>query len=456
MNVSTKFFVSFVTSLLFIFSRAQSNTNSIELGSSIVAGTNSSWKSPSGDFAFGLYPLVSTHYLVGIWFDKIPQKTLVWSANRDDPARIGSTINFTVKGEFLLQHANKTSVLIYIGTNATSAMMQDDGNFILTNSLSKIIWQSFDSPTDTILPGQTLNMGQMLFSNANGTQDYSTGQYKLEVQKSDGNIVISAFRFTDPGYRDTKTNSNTSVRLIFNNKTSFLYAVNRTHNILNMTTEVPNPVENYYHRATINDRGNFQQLIYLKESGKHWTVIWQAIIQPCTVNAICGVYGFCTSPDNSTVNCSCLPGYTSFDPNFPSKGCYPSAAVDFCAANSSASNFTVEQIQNADIPNNRFFDLQRMDSSDLDSCNGTEGGDDMILIDWVLYWTKEGRLRDIVSHDDDVEGFNDFNRFERMTMVGLWCLCPNPTIRPSITKVLQMLEGDSEVGVPPLFDGQTW
>jgi primary-amine oxidase len=87
--------------------------------------------------------------------------------------------------------------------------------------------------------------------------------------------------------------------------------------------------------------------------------------------------------------------------------------------------------------------------------DGTEGGDDMILIDWVLYWTKEGRLKDIVSHDDD-EVFNDFNTFERMTMVGLWCLCPNPTIRPSITKVLQMLEGDSEVGVPSLFDGETW
>ncbi|CAJ2630252.1 unnamed protein product [Trifolium pratense] len=379
MDVSTKFLVSFVTFLLFIFSRAQrsnsTNKNSIELGSSIVAGTNSSWKSPFGDFAFGFYPLVSTHYLVGIWFDKIPQKTLVWSANRGDPARIGSTNNFTVKGQFLLQHVNRTSVLI-------------DNEFRFT---------------DTILPGQTLNMGQMLFSNANGTQDYSTGQYKLEVQKSDGNIVISAFRFADPGYWDSKTNSNTSVRLIFNNKTSFLYAVNGTHNIFNMTTEVPNPVENYYHRATINDRGNFQQLIYLKEGGKDWTVIWQAITQPCTVNAICGVYGFCTSPDNSTVNCSCLPGYTSFDPNSLSKGCYPSVAVDFCAANanSSASNFTVEQIQNADIPNNIFFDLQRIDSSDLDSCSKEVMNDCFcmaaVLIDSVCYKKRTPLLNARIS-----------------------------------------------------------
>lgn len=52
--------------------------------------------------------------------------------------------------------------------------------------------------------------------------------------------------------------------------------------------------------------------------------------------------------------------------------------------------------------------------------DGTEGGDDMMLIDWVLYWAKEGKLRDILSHD--VEVVNDFIRFERMTMVGLWCL----------------------------------
>ncbi|CAL0315964.1 unnamed protein product [Lupinus luteus] len=74
------------------------------------------------------------------------------------------------------------------------------------------------------------------------------------------------------------------------------------------------------------------------------------------------------------------------------------------------------------------------------------------VIDWVLHWAKEGNPRVIVSHD--LEAVNDFKRFERMTMVGLWCLCPNPTLRPSMIRVLQMLEGNIEVGVPPLFDGQ--
>ncbi|KAF3949966.1 hypothetical protein CMV_024226 [Castanea mollissima] len=75
---------SFILALL--CSSAQIQNSTTKLGSSITAGSDSSWKSPSGDFAFGFYPLVTNQYLVGIWFDKISEKALVWSANRDDPA----------------------------------------------------------------------------------------------------------------------------------------------------------------------------------------------------------------------------------------------------------------------------------------------------------------------------------------------------------------------------------
>lgn len=73
---------------------------------------------------------------------------------------------------------------------------------------------------------------------------------------------------------------------------------------------------------------------------------------------------------------------------------------------------------------------------------------DMILTDWVLYCVRTGNLGSIVS--DDHETQSDFRRFERMTMVGLWCICPQPNLRPSMKRVLQMLEGTSEVGVPPV------
>ncbi|TXG72040.1 hypothetical protein EZV62_000619 [Acer yangbiense] len=78
--------------------------------------------------------------------------------------------------------------------------------------------------------------------------------------------------------------------------------------------------------------------------------------------------------------------------------------------------------------------------------------EDMILVDWVLCCVKAGNLRSIVSHDLEVLG--DFKRFETMTMIGLWCICSNSTLRPSMKKVIQMLEGTVEVGVPPEVDAQ--
>ena len=45
----------------------------ISLGSSSDAGSNASLRSLSGDFAFGFYALQSSLYLVGVWFDRIPE-----------------------------------------------------------------------------------------------------------------------------------------------------------------------------------------------------------------------------------------------------------------------------------------------------------------------------------------------------------------------------------------------
>jgi hypothetical protein len=78
--------------------------------------------------------------------------------------------------------------------------------------------------------------------------------------------------------------------------------------------------------------------------------------------------------------------------------------------------------------------------------------DDLVLVNLVLRCMVTRKLEIVVS--DDLEVLNDFKRFEQMVLVGLWCLHPNPTLRPSMKKVTQMLEGTVEVGVPPLLYDQ--
>ena len=363
------------------------NNSTINLGSSISAGSNSSWKSPSGDFAFGFYPLVTGEYLVGIWFDKISEKTLVWSANRDDPAGKGSSIKLSRTGQLVLTHSNGTEVVIYNVTSTDSASMQDDGNFVLRNSSSGIIWQSFNFPTNTILLGQALLMGHKLYSNANDTVDYSIGRYKLEIQESDGNVLLKAFHFSDPAYWYTATINNGNVSLVFNKTTAFLYPiyVEKNSKAYNMTSTAPTPIEDFYHRATINDKGNFQQLAFYRGNGaSQWNVIWEAITQPCIVDNICGVFGFCTSSDNKIVNCTCLPGCSPWDPNIPSKGCYPNVVMDFCAPNSLASDFTIERLDDSDFPNSDFANLAKIEKTDEDGCR-KEVMNDCFCVAGVFY-----------------------------------------------------------------------
>ncbi|KAJ0015288.1 hypothetical protein Pint_19524 [Pistacia integerrima] len=60
------------------------NENNLSLRSSLASTTNSSWLSRFGLYAFGFYPQGKA-YAVGIFLAGIPEKTVVWTANRDDP-----------------------------------------------------------------------------------------------------------------------------------------------------------------------------------------------------------------------------------------------------------------------------------------------------------------------------------------------------------------------------------
>ncbi|KAM0052829.1 putative non-specific serine/threonine protein kinase [Helianthus debilis subsp. tardiflorus] len=48
-----------------------------------------------------------------------------------------------------------------------------------------------------------------------------------------------------------------------------------------------------------------------------------------------------------------------------------------------------------------------------------------------------------------MEALDDMDKLTTFMMVGLWCVQENPSMRPTMKKVIQMLEGDIEVTEPP-------
>ena len=88
--------------LLPIYSTVAQTNVAITLGASLSATDNSSWLSPSGDFAFGFHQLNNTNlFLLSIWYAKIPEKIVVWYASETLAPR-GSQVNLTADNGLVL------------------------------------------------------------------------------------------------------------------------------------------------------------------------------------------------------------------------------------------------------------------------------------------------------------------------------------------------------------------
>jgi hypothetical protein len=144
----------FTLLLLLLLISAIAQTANITMGDSLSAADNSSWLSPSGDFAFGFCQHInSDFFLLSIWYDKIPDRTIVWYANADQLAPRGSKVELMAsrlvltspQGKELWASKNLTSVVGY-------GVMKDTGSFVIKDRNSNNLWETFQKPTDTILP----------------------------------------------------------------------------------------------------------------------------------------------------------------------------------------------------------------------------------------------------------------------------------------------------------------
>ncbi|GLJ05467.1 hypothetical protein SUGI_0018660 [Cryptomeria japonica] len=93
--------------LIYVLARKKN----ISLGSTLISSENSKWVSPNGQFAFGFYAITLTLYVVGVWFDDIPTKSLACTAmkdRRDIPVEKMFTLQLTNSGLILYDDQNNT------------------------------------------------------------------------------------------------------------------------------------------------------------------------------------------------------------------------------------------------------------------------------------------------------------------------------------------------------------
>ncbi|KAL4027392.1 G-type lectin S-receptor-like serine/threonine-protein kinase RLK1 [Cucumis melo var. makuwa] len=353
------------------FTVAQTTNPNITLGKSLTARSGDSfWSSASGDFAFGFRQALGGDYLLSIWFNKIDDKTVVWSANRDKLAPGSSTVVLTKSGQLVLNDPAGNQIWASTSTApnkyVSSAVLLDNGNFILAANDSEIVWQSFDDPTDTILPSQILNKGNKLVASYSET-NYSSGRFQFYMQ-TDGNLVLNTRNFPSAAINYWSTDTvNYGFQVVFNLSGSIvLIAENKT--ILN-TLSANNPTaQTFYQRAILEHDGAFRHYIYPRSGigrNSSWPKAWSLSksIPPNMCKAIgqgsdggaCGFNSYCRLGDNQKPFCTCPDGYVLLDPNDVTKSCTPNFVPQSCAF-PEIDDFDFVSMDNTDWPQSDYGD----------------------------------------------------------------------------------------------------
>ncbi|CAA3025690.1 G-type lectin S-receptor-like serine threonine-kinase RLK1 [Olea europaea subsp. europaea] len=91
--------------------------------------------SPSGDFAFGFQKLQDNdQFLLSIWYNKIPAKTIVWYPKDTSPVSRGSTVEIDTQNGLVLRDPQGSRLwrTENIVDSVSGGFMNDTGNFVIS------------------------------------------------------------------------------------------------------------------------------------------------------------------------------------------------------------------------------------------------------------------------------------------------------------------------------------
>ncbi|XP_076898181.1 G-type lectin S-receptor-like serine/threonine-protein kinase At4g27290 [Bidens hawaiensis] len=276
--------------------------------------------SAGGIFELGFFSLGNLPYrYLGIWYKTIPVLTVVWVANTKDQLLDASGIlQLNDKGELQLLSVSNISVWSSLSSKLTAnsspvAQLFNSGNLVIRDDISKdLIWQSFDHPGDTWLPGMKIGV------------DLVTGiQWNLTSWKTPDDPSLGSYTVwmnTDgyPQLYNMKDESNPKERFGYWNGRGFsgmlglgpsdfyTFDLNRekTYYIYTLKNR------SYITRMTLNHDGNFAQLVW---NNKTWDFSTRFLEVKCDQYSVCGPYGRC-SINTTKPTCACLEG---FEPKLP-------------------------------------------------------------------------------------------------------------------------------------------
>ncbi|KAK4387938.1 G-type lectin S-receptor-like serine/threonine-protein kinase [Sesamum angolense] len=313
----------FLLTFPLIFQAISGATDTIEAGKSIRDGETI--VSSGGKFELGFFsPGNSRNRYVGMWFKNITVMTVVWVANRDLPLTDNSGVLKLIQPGILVL-LNVTNGTVW-SSNASRAVenpvaqLLESGNLVVRggndhDGQENFLWQSFDYPTDTYLPGMSLGWNfvtgkETYLSSWKSNDDPGTGEFSFHLDPTGypqmvlrrGSAVQSrngpwnGIRFPGP----PNPREDPTYRLTFAMDEEKVYY--RSDSI----------DRSFISRYTINQSGVSQRWTWVDRT-RGWVIYFSTPTDICDTYKLCGSYGSCNV--GSSPSCQCLDRFVPKDPD---------------------------------------------------------------------------------------------------------------------------------------------
>ncbi|THG08313.1 hypothetical protein TEA_019977 [Camellia sinensis var. sinensis] len=269
--------------------------------------------SSGGSFEMGFFsPGSSRNQYLGIWYKNISPRTVVWVANREIPLLDSSSV-LTIINPGILALVNGTGRVIWYpnmtgSTRDPVARLMETGNLVVQDANDKsghFLWQSFDYPCDTLLPGMKLGKNfvtglERHLSSWKSSDDPAPGEftYQCDPQGYPQNILSSGsaevFR-TGPwngigfsGRPSLKSNSIYAFELVYT-KEEVYYDYKLLSSVVS--------------RFSLNHTGVVQRWNWIDRT-QQWVRVLTSPTDNCDAYKLCGPNGNCIVGNNPV--CGCL------------------------------------------------------------------------------------------------------------------------------------------------------
>ncbi|KAL3820990.1 hypothetical protein ACJIZ3_006895 [Penstemon smallii] len=212
----------------------------------------------------------------------------------------------------------------------------DSGNLVLSDGRSgKSLWQSFDYPSDTFLPGMKMDKGIELISwitpSDPATGDYKfiqdqLGVYKILNRSSIHWISGESNEFSKI-LNDKEMPSFVTQLLLFSQGTNQSPQENKSNKAISYKPKMPSRYID--ERILINSTGEIQYQRW-NNGSKKWDLFWSEPKDVCSMYDMCGKFAICNTMREPI--CKCLRGFTQY-----SEGCDREESSTTCQNNQTSA-----------------------------------------------------------------------------------------------------------------------